>query len=802
VWNGTGWNIQIVDTTGEPRYAVGASSSLTLDSDDKPHISYIDHYRINLLKYAFLNGSSWEIHVLSEPVHGGYSTSMVLDSNDKVHIAHGDYTSHILSYVFIDPAALPSPVPAPDPVPPTPPSPFTTSASPAGTVKILDSLGNVGTYSSVALDSEGNPHISYCEGNNFLKYAYCDGTTWHVETVDYDGWPGLYSSIAIDQNDNPCISYWDSWDRELRYASWNGLAWDIQVVDSKGGSFTSLAIDAEGNPHISYFAGVESELKYASWNGSSWRIQTVDSEGRVGECTSLALDSDGNPHISYYDIQQGNLKYASCASSGWHIQIVEWKGNVGWSTSLKIDSNDKPHISYLDGSNEVMKYAVLNNYGWDIQVVDSVGTANYQTWRNSTSLALDSNEYPGISYFDGENGILKYALWNGSSWLIQIVDSTFDVGWFSSLALDSDNRAHISYYDASNRELRYICSPNATGFSTQSTPGPSPIFYQEKMMSFLSDVVGVDLTKYIVTSRTLPQSSYLGVPLDSAEIILSSSQSYMQVIFNFLNGTVQSVSLLDNTGVPQMKKNYGTPLGMAKDFMSNYHAFTGDSFYGTLRSMLDGVSGEEECSQTVGNVKFDLFIDDTGSYVTLGWTYTYNGIGAIPKGVFLSFQNGFLKTFIDNWDLYKIGSTVVNLSEEEAKSIAVTASQKYGHELSGAVNATLFFCSANYGDNPRGQDSLTFYLAWRVEVEYAELSDYVTGVIVDIWADTKDIIRVRKAKIMITDGPTAEPSPSPDPTPIPTAPEFTPWIVLPLLMIATMAGGLIHRRKNANGGEA
>jgi hypothetical protein len=473
VWNGSGWSTQIIDTTGEPRCAVGADSSLVLDSEDKPHISYIDNYRVNLLKYAFLNGSSWEIHVLSEILHGGYSTSMALDANEKVHIAHGDYTSHVLNYLFINPTALPPPVPAPDPEPTMPPSPFTTAASPAGTFKIIDSLGNTGTYTSLALDSEGNPHVSYCEGNTFLKYAYCDGTTWHVETVDHDGWPGLYTSIAIDQNDNPCISYYDNWDGELRYAERNGSDWNIQVVDAEGGGFTSLAIDAQGNPHISFFEGVKSELKYASWNGSSWLIQTVDSEGHVGECTSLALDSNGNPHISYYDIQQGNLKYASWTSSGWHIQIVEWKGNVGWSTSLKIDSNDKPHISYLDGSNRVLKYAVLDDYGWDVQVVDSVGTASYQTWRNFTSLALDSNEYPRISYFDGENSMLKYALWNGSSWLIQTVDSTFNVGWCSALALDSNGRAHISYYDASNRDLRYICSPNATGFPTESTTDPS-----------------------------------------------------------------------------------------------------------------------------------------------------------------------------------------------------------------------------------------------------------------------------------------------------------------------------------------
>jgi hypothetical protein len=831
VWNGSGWDIQIVDTTGEPRYAVGAYSSLALDSGNKPHISYIDNYRVNLLKYAFLNGSSWEIHVLSEPVHGGYSTSMALDSNDKVHIAHGDYTSHILSYVFVDPAALPPPVPVPDPVPPTPPSPFTTPASPAETIKTIDSSGNVGKYSSLALDAEGNPHISYHDvTNDDLKYAYCNGSTWHVETVDYSTWLGLYTSLALDSNGNPCISYYDNWDSDLRYAAWNGSAWNIQIVDSPGGGFTSLAIDAEDNPHISYFAGENCDLKYAGWDGSSWRIQTVDSEGWVGEFTSLALDSSGNPHISYYDIKKGDLKYASWSSSSWNIQTVDSIGDVGWSTSLKLDSNNNAHISYLDGTNERLKYAVWTGSVWDIQSVDSVGNANFfQNWLNCTSLALDSKGYPYISYFGGVNGNLKYALWNGSSWTIQTVDSLFNVGWCSSLALDSEDRAHISYYDAANGDLRYVCSPNATGFPPQPAPGPSSALHQEEMMNFLSDMVGLDLTKYTLTPRTVPQSSYMGVLQDANDIILSSNQSYMRVLFEFFNGNVRMVHLLDNTGTPQMKKPVGTSLEMAKDFMTNYQAFTGDSFYGTLRSMLDNVNGGENVSQTVGNVKFDLFIDGNYGYETFGWTYNYDGINAVQKGVFLSYQNGFFKMFMDNWNLYKIGNTVVNLSEEEAKSIAVNASKVYGHEILGAVNATLFFCSAHSADKPRGQDPLTFYLAWRVEVEYAQQSDCIAGVTVDIWADTKEIIHMQESITLIKNSPSpdtspkpspsSDPSPTPDPSPspspaipesssstteltsIPVAPEFT-WIVLPLLMIATLIGGLIYRKKSHKGGEA
>jgi hypothetical protein len=39
------------------------------------------------------------------------------------------------------------------------------------------------------------------------RYAYFDGSNWHIETVDSKGWAGHYNSIALDASDNPRISY-------------------------------------------------------------------------------------------------------------------------------------------------------------------------------------------------------------------------------------------------------------------------------------------------------------------------------------------------------------------------------------------------------------------------------------------------------------------------------------------------------------------------------------------------------------------------------------------------------------------
>ncbi|MCX7021898.1 MAG: carboxypeptidase regulatory-like domain-containing protein, partial [bacterium] len=245
--------------------------------------------------------------------------------------------------------------------------------------------------------------------------------------------------------------------------------WHTETVDSVGmvGQYTSLALDDSDYPHISYFAYYSEygydwgDLKYALWNGSSWQIQTVDwgTWGGYYQCVgmwnSLALDSSGARCISYlgswgYPYERYALTYAKFG-----IQPVDDGGvgkSIGFYTSLALDSGawDRPHISYYDGTNGDLKYASWNGSSWLIETVDSAGAVGL--W---TSLALDDSDYPHISYYDFTNHDLKYARWNGSSWQIQTVDSEGQEGECTSLALDDSDYPHISYYDATNSDLKY-----------------------------------------------------------------------------------------------------------------------------------------------------------------------------------------------------------------------------------------------------------------------------------------------------------------------------------------------------------
>jgi len=64
----------------------------------------------------------------------------------------------------------------------------------------VDANGSVGYYTSLALDPQGNPHISYYDATNLdLKYASKSGGVWTIETVpDPSANVGQYTSLVFD----------------------------------------------------------------------------------------------------------------------------------------------------------------------------------------------------------------------------------------------------------------------------------------------------------------------------------------------------------------------------------------------------------------------------------------------------------------------------------------------------------------------------------------------------------------------------------------------------------------------------
>lgn len=327
------------------------------------------------------------------------------------------------------------------------------SAADWDSAQTVDSGGAVGTFTSVKVNSSGNPRISYYDSTNGdLKFASHDGMSWTTVTVDSGGGVGQYTSLALDASGNPHISYYDVTKGDLKYASSNGATWTTETVDAGGdvGSYSSLALNTSGNPRISYYDATNGDLKHASSDGTTWTAATVDSSGDVGQYTSVALDVSQNPNVSYYDVTNGDLKFASNDGSTWTTATADSSGDVGQSTSLSLNGSGNPRISYYDVTNGDLRYASSNGSTWSTQTVDSAGNVG-----GSTALDLDAFENPSIAYYDATNADLKFAAFDGTAWSTETVDSAGAVGTDTSFAFGSRNLS-ISYSDGTNSDLKFV----------------------------------------------------------------------------------------------------------------------------------------------------------------------------------------------------------------------------------------------------------------------------------------------------------------------------------------------------------
>jgi len=413
----------------------------------------------------------------------------------------------------------------------------------------IDSGTYIGWHTAIAIDSDGNKHISYYENdpNYDLKYAFISDGSTTTEAVDTVGNVGLYTSIALDGQGNPHISYIDATNNNLKYAYYNGTSWTLETIGGAVQAATSIEVDASGAAHIAYCGS--SYLKYAVQVSTGWWIENITPGNFDGtpNGASLVLDRNGNPHISYtgqwandWRVHYIYKKDGNWTFKGDNDQIAEADAgegdgsspaHYGKPTSLALDKNGNPHIAYiyLESGVRQLRYIKWTGTQWSTQTI--AGIPSGFEYEISPSIALDGLGEPLISYYSGKMDVADY---NGTSWNIYTIDSDpygGDYGRYSALKLYSGT-ANLSY--------QYIES----GFSNSSL----------KYASWVS----TNINPVTSSPQNLGASS-----VDTTQINWQWSDVNDEIGYNFLAGTYAPFNILVGTDTLGAGTNSWTETGLS-----------------------------------------------------------------------------------------------------------------------------------------------------------------------------------------------------------------------------------------------
>ena len=120
----------------------------------------------------------------------------------------------------------------------------------------------------MALNGNNKVYISYDldAANKDLKLATNATGTWVISVIDSTGDVGQHTSIAIDSNNMLHVSYYDATNGDLKYATNISGSWVTYIVDSAGdvGRATSIGLDGNNKVYISYYDSTNDDLKYAT----------------------------------------------------------------------------------------------------------------------------------------------------------------------------------------------------------------------------------------------------------------------------------------------------------------------------------------------------------------------------------------------------------------------------------------------------------------------------------------------------------------------------------------------------------
>ncbi len=327
-----------------------------------------------------------------------------------------------------------------------------------------------------------------------------------------------------------------------------------------------------------------------------------------------------------------------------------------------------------------------------------------------------------------------------------------------------------------------VTTANATS-STDETQSSA----LNQTTNFLSNVAGLDLTKYSLTTPSYqlrnntpstgtvqPSKGALfnpnediGVNMESPSYYFKSGKGTLDIMSIFYNGQLAIVNInsIGNNDSYIYLGSSGTDLtNQANDLLTRYATFisqqsaTSDtSFLTRMKNVLNSVNIESSTNITTCNTNFQS--SQNGNRTRLQWIYTEDGIVMNWKRVEMDFNNNNLVSFQDTWSLYKVAGLSA-VSSQQATKIALDAAQKVTLDVTNSAGQNITVktpalsnarydvrfnmlpysnSSANF-PSKISRDPLTLYPYWQFHFYFKQTFAGDEGIQVGVWGDTSEVI--------------------------------------------------------------
>ena len=305
----------------------------------------------------------------------------------------------------------------------------------------VDGLGSdVGLYTSLAVNQLDRPRVAYFDRTNGrLKYAQKTAEGWEVVTVPRagsgDNVVGRSCSLALDSDGLPHIAFLDETAGTLNVArKASDGRWAVEVVagaddgDWPGtlggevGRMISTVLDTKDREWIAFRDIHSGSIRVAGRQPDEWSIIEVETDTDLGTWVSAALDIDGNMALAYHDRDEGVLKYAWNQDGALQKIVVDAgeepadngavrKRPVGQHCALAFGRDALPRILYLDGATLELKLVVGKPEGGfsEPEVLSSEGAVGFF---NTLAPGPDGLHAASCRFDRNEQGNVKASMMN------------------------------------------------------------------------------------------------------------------------------------------------------------------------------------------------------------------------------------------------------------------------------------------------------------------------------------------------------------------------------------------------------